>query len=202
MPDSRVRAHCSRAVPARPTQPLVGPDLYAGDGLLMFWSHECRSRLADGSVAGEMRRSLRPNALSAHDREPVCGTEATFIDMSMVGRLCRSGADPRPLADRTALPMWVGVDASVKRDSTAMVAVTLGQEGATGCGWSWAPRVTGRHRTSRSTSRRRSRPRSSTCASRFGVRKVLFDPFQMRRAAQRLRASRLPMEEFPQPVRT
>src|SRR5262249_8464747 len=41
--------------------PLVGPDLYAGDGLLMFWTHEPIAPWQDQQWIEQMRRSLRPN---------------------------------------------------------------------------------------------------------------------------------------------
>ena len=48
-------------------QPLVGTDLHAGDGLLMFWSHAPIAPWQDERWLAEMRRSLRPNAYAAHD---------------------------------------------------------------------------------------------------------------------------------------
>src|SRR4029453_3580152 len=42
-------------------QQQVAPDLYAGDGLLMFWSHTPVAPWQDGRWLNEMRRSLRPN---------------------------------------------------------------------------------------------------------------------------------------------
>jgi len=37
-------------------------------------------------------------------------------------------AEARPLLEGRRLPVWVGVDASVKRDSTAVVACTYDRE--------------------------------------------------------------------------
>jgi hypothetical protein len=42
--------------------PPVGPDLHAGDGLLMFWSHVPVAPWQSENWLAEMRRSLRPNA--------------------------------------------------------------------------------------------------------------------------------------------
>jgi hypothetical protein len=42
-------------------QPRVAPSLHAGDGLLMFWSHETVAPWQTESWLTEMRRSLRPN---------------------------------------------------------------------------------------------------------------------------------------------
>jgi hypothetical protein len=41
-------------------QPQVAPDLYAGDGMLMFWSHVPVAYWQDDKWLSEMRRSLRP----------------------------------------------------------------------------------------------------------------------------------------------
>jgi hypothetical protein len=42
-----------------------GPDLYAGDGLLMFWSHQPIAPWQTQAWIAEMRRSLRPNQYCA-----------------------------------------------------------------------------------------------------------------------------------------
>ena len=42
-------------------QPLIGRNLYAGDGILMFWSHEPVAPWQTESWLAEMRRSLRVN---------------------------------------------------------------------------------------------------------------------------------------------
>ena len=40
-------------------QPKVGTDLYAGDGMLMFWSHMPIAPWQDADWFADMRRSLR-----------------------------------------------------------------------------------------------------------------------------------------------
>jgi len=42
-------------------QPLVGTDLHAGNGMLMFWSHVPIAPWQDEAWLSGMRRSLRPN---------------------------------------------------------------------------------------------------------------------------------------------
>ncbi len=50
---------------------------------------------------------------------------STFIDMAWWDSCVDK--DAKPLFSAPTLPVWIGVDASVKRDSTALVAVTLSQ---------------------------------------------------------------------------
>ncbi len=107
-------------------------------------------------------------------------------------------ADLRPVVADRALPVWVGLDASVKRDQTAIVVVT------------WRDDV---HRV-RLVWHRTFQPSPSdpldfeatigetvrALGRRFDVRAVRYDPYQMASMAQRLIAAGLPMVEFPQTV--
>jgi phage terminase large subunit-like protein len=101
-----------------------------------------------------------------------------------------------PLIGDPELPVYLGIDASVKHDSTAIVAVCWDQA---------AQRV-------RLVSHRIFQPSPDdpldfestiedtvlSLASRFNVRKVLFDPFQMQATSQRLTRANVRIEEFPQ----
>ncbi len=106
--------------------------------------------------------------------------------------------DPRlghAVSDRD-LSIWVGVDASIKRDSTAIVAVTWDQK---------AQKV--RLATHRVFQPSEDEPLDFEATvegtlldlhKRFWLRKVLFDPWQMQATAQRLTRARVALEEFPQ----
>lgn len=97
-----------------------------------------------------------------------------------------------------SLPVWIGLDASLKRDSTAIVAVTFDRE-ANRARLVW-------HRifqpspddpidfesTVESTLRE--------LRGSFDVREVRYDPYQLVAVAQRLSAHGLPMVEFAQSV--
>jgi phage terminase large subunit-like protein len=101
-----------------------------------------------------------------------------------------------PLLSDRSLAIWVGVDASVKHDSTAIVACTWEQT---------AQRVRlGTHRVFQPTP---GEPLDFEAAiertlldfdKRFRVVKVLFDPWQMQAVSQRLARQGLKVEEFPQ----
>jgi phage terminase large subunit-like protein len=171
-------------------QPQLAPDLYGGDGLLMLWSHEPLAPWQSEAWLVEMRRTLRPNQ---YLRMIENRFESSFIEMSAWDRC----VDPRlgsVAADRN-LPIYVGVDASVKHDSTAIVAVT----------WTRTQQV-------RLVFHRVFQPSPTEPLDfegtiertlldlnrRFRLLKILFDPYQMASTAQRLLRAGLPIEEFPQ----
>jgi hypothetical protein len=103
-------------------QPLVGSDLYAGDGILMFWSHHPVAPWQTEAWLGQMRQQLRPNAYLRMIENRFVSTESTFIDLAWWDQCVDLAA--RPIVTDRSLPVCIGVDASVKHDSTAIVAVT------------------------------------------------------------------------------
>src|SRR5262249_30279269 len=165
---------------------LVGSDLHAGDGLLMFWSHEPVAPWQAPEWIEQMRRSLRPNQFLRMIENRFVTSESTFIDMAWWDRC----TDPKvtPVAADRMLAIYVGVDASVKRDSRAIVWVT------------WDRKL----KKVRLVGHRIFQPSASEpldfeatieatlldLRQRFRVRKVLFDPYQMHAVAQRLQRSR------------
>jgi phage terminase large subunit-like protein len=177
-------------------QPEVEPSLRAGEGLLMAWHHEPVAPWQTQEWLDEMRRSWRPNQYLRMAENRWVSTESSFIDMDLWDA-CVDPNNGRAVANR-ALSVWVGVDASVKHDSTAIVAVT----------WDHAAQKV------RLVSHRVFQPSPDEpldfedtieatlleLRSRFHIVKVLFDPYQMQSTAQRLRRIGLPIEEFPQSV--
>jgi len=174
----------------------IAPDLHAGDGLLMFWTHDPVAPWQDAAWLAQMRSSLRPNQYLRMIENRFTSTDDCFIDMDWFD----SCVDPdlRPLTADKSLPVWVGVDASVKRDSTAIVAVT------------WDDK----QKKVRLVWHRVFVPRSSDpidfeemieetildLRKRFLVRRVHYDPYQMQASAQRLRRLGVNIFEFPQSV--
>jgi phage terminase large subunit-like protein len=177
-------------------QPEIGPGLYAGDGILMSWQHGPIAPWQTEAWLAEMRRSLRPNAYLRLIENRFVSSESSFVDMA-AWDTC---VDPRmtPMVKDPELPIWVGVDASVKHDSTGIVAVTWDQ---------------GTQKV-RLISHRVFQPSPDDpldfettieatlldLAGRFKIRKAIFDPYQMQPVAQRLRRAGIPIEEFPQSV--
>jgi hypothetical protein len=175
-------------------QPEVAPSLRAGDGMLMAWHHEPIAPWRTAEWLEDMRRSLRPGQYLRMICNEFVSSESSFCDMDDWDA-CVS-PDIRPVASDKSLPVWVGVDASVKHDSTAIAVVA----------WNAATKrvVLVSHRIFQPTP---DRPLDfEQCventvkdyARQFIVRGVFFDPYQMVATAQRLQAAGIPMREFNQ----
>jgi phage terminase large subunit-like protein len=175
-------------------QPQVGTDLYVGDGLLMFWSHVPVAPWQTERWLADMRRSLRPNQYLRMIENRFVTTESSFIDMAWWDACVEPGMTPTLMA--TALPVWVGVDASTKRDSTAIVVVTFNKD---------AQKVAlVLHRIFQPSAKEPLDFEATVekalrdLVRRFAVRGVFYDPYQMVAVAQRLQQSGIPMRECPQ----
>ena len=175
-------------------QPLIAPDLYAGDGLLMFWSHVPIAPWQDEAWLAEMRRALRPNAYLRMIENRFVTTETSFVEPAWWDA-CVDPAVTPVVKDRSR-PVYVGIDASVKRDSTAIVVV------------SWDHKVQKArllwHRIFQPSP---DQPLDFEAAiettvldlhKRFRLKQVLYDPFQMVAVAQRLQRAGVKMVEYPQ----
>jgi hypothetical protein len=95
-------------------QPQIGADLHAGDGLLMFWSHVPVAPWQSVEWVEQMRRQLRPNAFLRMIENRFVSTESTFVDPEWIDN-CIDPAGSPVIGDR-ALPVYIGCDASVKKD--------------------------------------------------------------------------------------
>ena len=178
------------------TQPEIGKSLRAGDGILMAWHHEPIAPWQTVAWLTEMGRSLRANQFLRMIRNQFVTSESSFIDLEKWDACVDPNATP--MISGPDVPVWVGIDASVKHDSTAIVTVTFDKA---------TQRV-------RLVSHRVFQPSPDQpldfeqtveatvldLAKRFAVRKVLFDPYQMQSTAQRLKGAGIPIEEFPQTV--
>jgi phage terminase large subunit-like protein len=174
----------------------IAPGLYAQPGMLMAWHHEPVAPWQTPEWLQQMREQLRPNAYLRMIENRFVSSESTFVDMGWWDACTDS--DARPVVADSSLPVFVGVDASTKRDSTAIVATTWDRES----------------RRVRLVWHRIIHPSPDSpinfeldveetirdLAQRFDVQEIRFDPYQMAATAQRLTAERLPMIEFPQSV--
>ena len=178
------------------TQPEVAPGLHAGDGLLMAWHHQPIAPWQSDSWLAEMRRSLRPNQFSRMIENRFVTSESSFISLAAWD----SCVDPKaiPVLIDRSLPIHIGIDASAKHDSTAIVA----------CSWD---RATQRvrlvwHRTFQPSPDDPLDFEASIEGTildlnkRYRIVKVLFDPWQMLALSQRLAKQGIKVEEFPQSV--
>jgi phage terminase large subunit-like protein len=144
-----------------------------------------------------MRRSLRPSAYARMVLNEFASSESAFVDLSAWDACVLPSL--APLREDKRLHIWVGVDASVKRDSTALVACTYNKRAK-------CVRLVA-HRTFMPTPQDPIDFEATVEATildwreRFVLRKVYFDPFQMVSVAQRLRrAGGVKIEEFAQTV--
>jgi phage terminase large subunit-like protein len=174
--------------------PEIGEDLHAGDGLLLYWSHKPIAPWQTEKWIAEMRRSLRQNQFARMVENRWVSTDSAFIDMGAWDACV--DLDLRPLLANRSMPVWIGCDASVKRDSTALVAVAYDAA----------------NQRVRLINHKIFQPTAAAPIdfeaqieqtlrewhAAYLVKSITFDPYQMVAVAQRLARDRLPMQELPQ----
>jgi phage terminase large subunit-like protein len=176
--------------------PEIGPDLRAGDGLLMFWTHRPVAPWQSEAWLNQMRGQLRPNAFLRLIENRWVTSESSFVDDEWLDAC--TDPEARPVVADRGMSVWLGVDASVKRDSTAIVACTWDSEAK-------KVRLVG-HRVFQPSADDPINFEMTVAgtvrsfAHRFGVRQCLYDPYQMQAVAQRLAGEGVPMVEFAQSV--
>ena len=172
--------------------PEVGPSLRAGHGMLFAWHHEPIAPWQTEAWLAEMRRSLRPNAFARMIQNEFVSSESTFIDLSAWDACICPGLTPT----HERMPVHIGIDASTKRDSTALVAVNFDKKAQ-------VVRLV-QHKVFVPTP---GDPIDFEATVErtildwkklFFIRKVWFDPFQMAAVSQRLAKAHVKIEEFPQ----
>jgi phage terminase large subunit-like protein len=172
----------------------IAPDLHAQPGLLMFWTHNFTAPWQTEEWREQMRGQLRPNAYLRLIENRWVTTESTFVEMEWWDACVDTEARPQ-LTDRK-LRVWVGVDASVKHDSTAIVACAYDRK-AKKVRLVWH-QVFQPSPDSPLDFELTIESTVEMLARRFEVREVRFDPYQMAASCQRLRGRGVPMVEFSQ----
>ncbi len=174
----------------------IAPDLYRSDSMLMFWTNSCPAPWQTEAWREQMRQQLRSNAFLRLIENRWVTSESTFVlmewwDACVDVDLSPELADPR-------LQVWVGVDASVKRDSTAIVVCSFDQtEKKVRLVW---------HRTFQPSPEDPLDFEATIertlleLRRRFYLKEIRYDPYQLVAVAQRLTGQGLPMLEFPQSV--
>ena len=174
----------------------IAPDLYAGDGMLMHWTHQALAPWQSTEWLSSMRQALRPNQYLRMIENRFVSTESNFVEMSWWD----SCVDPQltPVVKDTRLSVHVGLDASYKRDSTAIVCCSFDAElKKVVLIWHriFQPSVQNPLDFEETVERTLLELRD-----RFDVREVKYDPYQLVAVAQRLVKSGLPMVEFNQNI--
>lgn len=168
--------------------------LYAQPGLLMEWSHEPVAPWQTPEWLEQMRGNLRPNAYLRMIENRWVSTEDGFVDLEWWDACVDPSA--RPIIADPSLDVFVGIDASTKRDQTAIVVASWDEP-------SKRVRLV-QHRIFQPSPDRpldfegtieRTMLALRVC---FRIREVRFDPYQMIASAQRLANAGLPMKEFAQ----
>jgi hypothetical protein len=175
-------------------QPLIGDDLHAGDGLLAFLTNRLHAPWQTDAWVSEVRKQLRPNQFVRMIENRFTAGEESFVTAEAWDRIVRPGIGSVP--SNPLLPIWIGVDASVKRDSSAIVAVTYAND--------VVRLVYHRIFTPSPDDPIDFESDIEACllslSNRFSIRRIVADPYQMVSTMQRLTKQGLPVQEFPQTV--
>jgi hypothetical protein len=172
----------------------LAPDLYAAGSLLMFWTHEFTAPWQTETWRQEMQAASRPNAYLRQIENRWVTSESPFIDMEWWDQCTDPAATPQ--LTEPWREVFIGVDASVKRDSTAVVAVSWDADAQ-------KVRLIG-HRIFQPSPQDPLDFEGTIEATlrdmfdRYRPNEVRYDPWQMQAPAQRLLQAGVPMVEFPQ----
>jgi phage terminase large subunit-like protein len=164
--------------------------------MLAYWTHDCPAPWQTEEWRTQMRQQLRSNAYLRLIENRSVSNEGSFVDLEWWDSCVNPDLSPA-LTDPN-LNVWVGVDASVKRDSTAIVCCTF-DTAAKKVRLVW-------HRIFQPSPQDPLDYEATVertlidLRRRFRVREVRFDPYQLVAVAQRLTAAGLPMVEFAQSV--
>ncbi len=175
---------------------LIAPDLRSDENLLCYWTHELKAPWQSEAWKAEMQRTLRPNQYLRLIENKWATTESSFIDMAWWAAC----VDPAltPVVKDPRLSVHVGLDASYKRDSTAIVVCAFDEElKKVRLVWHriFQPSVKDPLNFEETIERTLLELRD-----RFEIRQVKYDPYQLVAVAQRLVKAGLPMVEFSQNI--
>jgi len=177
---------------------LIHPTLpiYANKeaSLLVYWDHEPRMPWQTPEYYAAQKRSLRPGTYLRLHENRWTTAETVFITPELWDPCVEP--DHRPLlpAARGRSPvLFLGVDAGIKHDSSAVVGVYWnGERLCLACHRIWKPS--------------KENPMDLTLIEKhlwelcrkFRVGRILADPYQLHRSITTLQSAGLPIKEFPQ----
>lgn len=162
------------------------------DDLVMFWSHTPRQPWQTAAYYASQRKTLRPATyLRIHENRWVT-SETTFITPEVWDPCVDAGW--HPLLPTRDVRLFVGVDAAIKHDQAAVVAVAyVGDRVAVALHRVWKPTPTepiDLEVTIEAYLRE--------LHAAYAIEKILVDPFQMHRSIVTLKKAMLRIEELPQ----
>ena len=160
----------------------IAPSLYRSRGMLMAWHHQPIAPWQTPDWIEQMRRQLRKSQFLRMIENRWVTSESSFVEMDWFDACV--DASVRPIVTDPNLPIWLGVDASTKRDSTAIVACTW-DEDVNRCRLVWH-RIFQPSPTAPLDFEATIETTLTELSDRFDVREVRFDPYQMQATSQRL----------------
>jgi phage terminase large subunit-like protein len=160
--------------------------------LFIYWDHEARMPWQTPAYYAGQRRSLRPPTYLRIHENRWAVAESTFITPDLWDPCIAPECAPLLPTEQHAL--CVGVDASTKRDSTAVVGVYRVEDRIIlACHRIWQP--SGNQPLDLEAT---VEEYLRNLSERYFVQKILCDPYQLHRSITTLEAAGLPIEEFPQ----
>jgi phage terminase large subunit-like protein len=167
---------------------------YAKGELFVYWDHLPRMTWQTPEYYASQKAQLRLNTyLRLHENRWV-SSESGLFDMDKWDACVDAGHSP-PLPDKS-IHLWVGVDASVKKDRSAVVSiyrdsakVRLGPKRF------WQPTAENPMDLEETMEKYLVELHRG-----YSLRSVYYDPYQFHRSATTLKKKGLPMVEYPQTV--
>lgn len=161
--------------------------------LFIYWDHEPRMPWQTPEYYASQKRVLRPAIYLRLHENRWTTAESTFIVPELWDPCVSS--ELRPLI-RSTESIFVGVDAGIKHDSSAVVAVRWeGDQLALTCHHIWKPTPNEPLDLEATIE-----AYLENLHAMFSVEEILCDPYQLHRSITTLKAKDLPIREFPQTV--
>ena len=164
-------------------------ECYEADELFLFWSHTPRQPWKTQAYHDQQRKTLRPAQFSRLHENQWVSSESRFIDPSIWDQNVIAGLKPN-----TEGSLFVGIDASVRHDSSAVVCVRFHKDGDSLvlAEYRLVPRAPMDLEATIAFYLRRLQDYNTS------IEKVLCDPFQMHRSITTLQQAGMPFVPFPQ----
>jgi phage terminase large subunit-like protein len=167
-------------------------ELFRAAELFVFWSHTPRQPWQDARYYAEQRRSLRPTTFARLHENQWVAAESAFLTAELLDACIEP--THRPCLPDQSLEILIGVDAGIKNDTAAVVALTRQEHRYVLVGHRiWHPSA-----ASPLDLEATIEAYILELARDFTLRHGKADPFQLHRSLTTLRTAGVPIHEFPQ----
>ncbi len=159
-----------------------------------YWDHTPRLPWQTPEYYASQKKNLRPGTFTRLHENRWTTAVSVFLTPELWEPCVEPEHTPLPPVISERIPLFVGVDAGIKSDNAAVVAVY----------WQGDRLAIGAHRIWRPSKEHPLDIEATIEAyledlnSRYLLEKVLCDPYQLHRTITTLKAKGLPIEEFPQ----